>query len=212
MAANLVERVAKAPVGAKVGVVLAALAVVTVLNYFLIGVPPGKSIAAIEELKKKKEKELKDARINLGVKQDIANDLNRFRRQRELLQQRFQEARAELPDTNRIDDLLQALDEKAARAGLRIAKVEPKAVVPAAPGEFYARIPIYLEVDGNFHEIATFVDALGHLQRIVNVTDILLDTPKDENGRVVLKAKFTATTFMFDEPKAQAGPPAAAGR
>jgi type IV pilus assembly protein PilO len=204
--ANLVERVAKAPVGAKVAVDLAALALVTVLNYFVIGVPPGKSISAIEDLKKRREKELKDARTNLGLKQDIANDLNRFRRQRELLQQRLQEAKAELPDTNRIDDLLQVLDEKAARAGLEIAKVEPKPLIPASAGEFYARIPIHLELDGNFHEIATFLDALGHLQRIVNVTDIVLDTPKDENGRVVLKAKFTATTFMFDEPKAAAAP------
>jgi len=203
---TFVERIAKASVGAKIAAVLAALAVVTVLNYFVIGLPPGKSIAAIEDLKKRREKELKDAAANLGMKRNIANDLNRFRRQRELLQQKFQEARAELPDTNRIDDLLQALQEKAAKAGLVIAKVEPKAIVPAVPGEFYAKIPLGLEVAGNFHEVATFLDALGHMQRIVNVTDIVLDNAKDVNGRVILSAKFTVTTFMFDEPKASAAP------
>jgi|GEM_PF-228092 len=203
---TFVERIAKAPVGAKIGAVLLALAVLTVLNYFVIGLPPGKSIAAIEDLKKRREKELKDAAANLGMKRNIANDLNRFRRQRELLQQKFQEARAELPDTNRIDDLLQGLQEKAARTGLAIAKVEPKPVVPAAPGEFYAKIPLGLEVAGNFHEVATFLDALGHMQRIVNVTDIVLDNAKDVNGRVLLTAKFTVTTFMFDEPKANAAP------
>lgn len=205
---NLVERIAKAPVGAKIAAVLLALAVVTVLNYFVIGLPPGKSIVAIEELKKRKEKELKDAAANLGMKRQIANDLNRFRRQRELLQQKFQEARAELPDTNRMDDLLQGLQEKAGRAGLEIAKVEPKAIIPANPGEFYAKIPLALQVDGNFHEIATFLDALGHLQRIVNVSDIVLEKPVDLNGRVILTARFTATTFMFQEPSAAAATPA----
>ena len=203
---NLVERIAKAPVGAKIAAVFVALAAITALNYFVIGLPPGRSIVKMNELQKKKEKELKDANANLGMKKQIANDLNRFRRQRELLQQRFQEARAELPDTNRMDDLLQAFQEKAVKAGLEISKVEPRAVIPAVAGEFYAKIPIGLEVKGNFHEVATFLDALGHMQRIVNATDIVLDNAKDVNGRVILTAKFTATTFMFDEPKAAAAP------
>jgi type IV pilus assembly protein PilO len=196
---QLIERIAKAGVGAKVLAVLVALAILTVLNYFAIGIPPGQSIVAIDELKTKKEQELKDAAANLGMKRQIANDLNRFRRQRELLQQQFQEARAELPDTNRMDDLLQGFQEKAVKAGLEIAKVEPKPVIPPTSGEFYAKIPLNLQVEGNFHEIATFLDSLGRMQRIVNVSDIVFDSPRDLGGRLVLKAKFTATTFMFVE-------------
>lgn len=204
MEQQLFEKVAKAPVGAKILVVLFALALVTVLNYFVIGVPPGQSIVAIDELKGKKETELRNAASNLGMKRNIANDLNRFRRQRELLQQRFQEARAELPDTNRMDDLLQAFQEKAVKAGLEITKIEPKPVAQPSQGEFYAKIPINLQVDGNFHEVATFLDSLGHMQRIVNVSDIVLDNAKDVSGRLVLTAKFTATTFMFVETAAPA--------
>lgn len=206
---NLVERIAKAPVGVKVAAVLIGLIAVSGLNWFVVGVglPPGRSIAAINAAKRVKEQELKDAVANLGMKRQIANDLNRFRRQRELLQQKFQEARAELPDSLQMDDLLQGLQEKAVRAGLVIAKVEPKPVIPAQPGEFYAKIPIALDVTGNFHEIATFFDALGHMQRIVNVTEIVLENPKDVNGRVILAARFIATTFMFDEPRATPAKP-----
>jgi len=57
-----------------------------------------------------------------------------------------------------------------------------------------------MTVTGNFHEIATFFDSLGRMRRIVNVTDIVLSEPKDVNGKVVLSAKFLATTFMFVEP------------
>jgi type IV pilus assembly protein PilO len=52
-------------------------------------------------------------------------------------------------------------------------------------------------VNGSFHEIATFFDAIGRLRRIVNVSNIAMDTPKDTKGRVVVNAKFLATTFMF---------------
>ena len=59
-----------------------------------------------------------------------------------------------------------------------------------------------MTVTGSFHEIATFFDALGRLRRIVNVSDITLDEPKDVKGKVVVSAKFLVTTFMFVDPKA----------
>jgi type IV pilus assembly protein PilO len=204
------DRLAKAPIGAKVGVVLVGLAVITALNIFVTFLPSGRSVVEINDLIDRREKELNDANADYGNKKQIANDLNRFRREREILAQRFEEARAELPDQNRMDDLLQAFQEKAIKAGLQIARIEPKDPVPPSSNEFYAKIPISMQVDGNFHEIATFFDSLGRMQRIVNVSDIVLDSPKDVNGRVVLVAKFTATTFMFVEPPG-AGPTGAKG-
>jgi type IV pilus assembly protein PilO len=65
---------------------------------------------------------------------------------------------------------------------------------------FFARIPIPMTVTGNFHEIATFFDSLGRLRRIVNVSDIVLDAPKDVNGKVVVNGKFLVTTFRFVKP------------
>ena len=70
-----------------------------------------------------------------------------------------------------------------------------------------------MTVTGNFHEIATFFDALGRLRRIVNIGDIVMDSPKDVGGKVVVNAKFLATTFMFvDQKKAGAGPKAGGAR
>ena len=71
--------------------------------------------------------------------------------------------------------------------------------------QFYARLPIPMSVTGNFHEIATFFDSLGRMRRIVNVNDIVLDAPKDVNGKMVLNAKFLATAFMFVDPSSRPG-------
>jgi type IV pilus assembly protein PilO len=201
---QLIERIAKATLGVKIGVVMGGLVLITLLNLYAVGVPPGMSIDDIDRKIKTTEAELKAATGEFIEKQAIANDLNRFRREREILEQRFNDAKAELPDQSQIDDLLAAFQDKAQKAGVEISTLEPKAQVASGEG-FYASLPIAIQVAGSYHEIASFFDALGKLRRIVNVTDIVLDTPKDLSGRIVLTAKFTATTFMFLE---RAGAPA----
>ncbi len=203
---QLIERIAKAPLGMKLGVVLLALAGITALNLFVMGIPWGPSIREIEARITRTEAEQKKKSAEFIEKQSIANDLNRFRRERELLEQRLNEALAELPDDKRIDELLQLFQDRAQKSGLEIATIEPKEPVPSG---FYARIPVNVKLEGSYHEIATFFDAVGRLRRIVNVSDIVLDSPKDTNGKLVVKASFVATAFMFLDQKAAAAAAAA---
>jgi type IV pilus assembly protein PilO len=194
---KLLERINKLPLGQKAGIVAAVLVALTALNYFVLGFDFGSSISATEarivQLSKEKEKLQKD----FIEKQAIANNLNQFRREKELLEQRLTEALAELPEAKNLDELLQLFQDRAIKAGLEINTIEPGA---EKPDQFYARIPIPMTVTGNFHEIATFFDSLGRLRRIVNVSDIVLDSPKDVNGKVVVNGKFLVTTFMFVKP------------
>jgi len=205
---NLIERVAKAPAGMKLVVVVVALVIVTLLNLFVVGIPWGSSISAMESRRTRAQAEFRKLDSEFIEKQSIANDLNRFRRERELLQQRLNDALTELPEKKNLDELLQMFQDRALKSGLEIVSIEPKEQVNSG---FYAKIPIQMKIDGSFHEIATFFDAMGRLRRIVNVSDIVLDNPKDVNGKVVVKASFTATTFMFVDPKAAAAVPAKPG-
>jgi type IV pilus assembly protein PilO len=195
---KLIERIAKAPTGAKVGVVAAALVLVTVLNYFVFAIPYGDSVSDVETKLKRVVKEQEQLDRDFIEKTAIANDLNRFRKEKELLEQRLEEALAELPEHKNIDELLQLFQDRAQKAGLEINTIEPQAEKTEG---FYARIPIPMTVTGNFHEIATFFDALGRLRRIVNVSDIVLDGPREAKGKVVVNAKFLITTFMFVDQK-----------
>ncbi len=202
---QLIERIAKAPLGAKVGVVAAVVVVLTALNYFVVAVPAfGAPIDDIEKKIKRTDQDQRRLDNDLIEKTAIANNLNQFRREKELLEQKLSEALAELPEEKRIDELLQLFQERARKSGLEITTIEPQATV--AEG-FYARIPIAMTVTGNFHEIATFFDSLGRLRRIVNVSNIVMDNPKDVSGKVVVNAKFLVTTFMFVEQKKPGPPP-----
>ncbi len=205
---QLIERIAKAPLGMKVGVVLLALAGITALNLLVMGVNFGPSIREIEARIARTDAEQKRKSAEFVEKQSIANDLNRFRRERELLEQRLNDALAELPDDKRIDELLQLFQDRAQKSGLEIATIEPKEPVKSG---FYARIPVNVKLEGSYHEIATFFDALGRLRRIVNVSDITLDSPRDASGKLVVKASFIATAFMFLDPKTNAAQSAKGG-
>jgi type IV pilus assembly protein PilO len=191
---QLIERIAKAPLGLKIGVVAGALALVTALSYFVFSIPYGPSISEVETRIKKTIAEQARLERDFTEKQAIANDLNRFRKEKELLEQRLAEALSELPEEKNIDELLQLFQDRAQKAGLEIATIAPEAEKSEG---FYARIPIPMTVTGNFHEIATFFDSLGRLRRIVNVSEISMSSPKEVSGKLVVDAKFLVTTFMF---------------
>jgi len=175
-------------------VVAGALVLVTALSYFVFSLPFGPSISEVEVRIKKAEVEQARLERDFTEKQAIANDLNRFRKEKELLEQRLAEALSELPEEKNIDELLQLFQDRAQKAGLEISTITPE---PEKSEGFYARIPIPMTVSGNFHEIATFFDSLGRLRRIVNVSDIAMSAPKDVSGKMVVDAKFLVTTFMF---------------
>ena len=202
---QLIERVAKAPVGAKVAAVAGAVLLLSVLNYFVVSMRLGPSISEVNERIVRAEKDLAKLDKEFTEKTAIANNLNQFRREKELLEQQLREALAELPEEKKVDELLLLFQDRAQKSGLEIATIEPKTPVSE---KFYARLPIPMSVSGNFHEIATFFDALGRMRRIVNVTDIVLDAPKDVNGKMVLSAKFLATAFMFIDPATAPAPKA----
>jgi type IV pilus assembly protein PilO len=200
---QLIERMAKAPLGAKVGGVAGVVVLLTLLNYFVVGLDFGASIQDTEQKIRRAQQE--QARLDKEYieKTAIANNLNQFRREKELLEQQLREALAELPEEKNIEDLLQLFQDRAIKAGLKIGSIEPKA---PATERFYAKIPIPMTVTGNYHEIATFFDSLGRMRRIVNVSEVLLDTPKDVNGKIILSGKFLVTAFMFVDPAKAAAP------
>jgi type IV pilus assembly protein PilO len=199
---QLIDRVLKAPLGAKIGVMAGVVALFFVLNYFVVGMNFGASISETEDKIRRAQAEQAKLDKDYIEKTAIANNLNQFRREKELLEQQLREALAELPEDKRIEDLLQLFQDRALKAGLKIESIEPK---PPVTDRFYARIPIPMSVKGNYHEIATFFDSLGRMRRIVNVSEMVLDAPKDVNGKMVLSGKFLVTAFMFVE--APAAPP-----
>ncbi len=201
---RLLDRLAAAPTGLKIGLLAGLALLLTVVNYFLVAIPTfGAPVSEIDDKIEVAGREQKKLDQEYEEKRAIANHLEDFRREKEQLQERLREALAQLPEDKRIDELLLQLQDRAVKAGLEILTIEPQ---PPVVEGFYARIPIPMSVQGDYHEIATFLDGIGRLQRIVNVNNLSFEQPKDQSGRVVLTARFLATTFMFVDPKDQPQP------
>jgi type IV pilus assembly protein PilO len=93
-----------------------------------------------------------------------------------------------------IADLLSNIADRARAVGLDLKIFRQK---PEAYSEFYADVPVQMEMRGTYHELAAFMDRVKRLDRIVNVADIQLKQPRVEGDVVLLTASCTATTFRF---------------
>jgi type IV pilus assembly protein PilO len=147
--------------------------------------------------------ELKDldneyARVESKLLEDqrIASDLPAFRAEFEKLQAQLNEALAELPNQKEIPSLLTSIAGLAREEGLEVLSFKPK--VEQIKG-FYAEVPVDLELQGAYHEVAMFFYKVGNLARIVNINNLYMDKAKMAAGRNVLSIKCLATTFRFVE-------------
>jgi type IV pilus assembly protein PilO len=127
-------------------------------------------------------------------KQAYVDNLAKYEARLNELQQDLNVARAQLPDQADVPQLLAQLGNKGRQSGLAIESFQPTGETPA---EFYATITFGMQVRGSFHEVGTFIDSVGKLDRIVNVTDISLTEPKTENQKVVVKSTFNLATYRF---------------
>ena len=77
-------------------------------------------------------------------------------------------------------------------------------VHPEEMGEFYARVPMKVELSGRFHQIARFFYNVGQLDRIINMENISMTDPSSSEDEVVLRTEALATAFHILEPEVAA--------
>ena len=103
-------------------------------------------------------------------------------------------AEVRLPDRKEIPDLLSSVSSAVRESGLEIMLFRQKA---ERYHEFYAEVPVEILVRGDYHQVATFFDRVSQLDRIVNVGDISMRTPREESGAMVVDTSCSAVTFRF---------------
>ena len=117
-------------------------------------------------------------------------------RQKEVdaLDKQLKFALTRLPDEKEIPELLSSISNLGRDSGLEILVFRQ---LPEGYQEFYAEVPVEMQVRGNYHQVAQFLDRVGKLDRIVNVSNIALKAPKNVDESVQLDANSRITTFRF---------------
>ena len=189
------------------GAVIAGGAIVTAALFFTVFKSQSEKNTAAQhalEDKVRENNELESYRPKLKqIEQQLA----------ELKQQLEIEARI-VPNEKQLDGFITMLDGEAQKAGIELRRYTAK---PINSKEYYTEVPFDIELDGPYYSMLNFFDRVGKLERIVNVSGLLVATTKSPtsakakhtyqyapNESVV--ATCTATTFFSHDTT-----PAAAG-
>lgn len=134
------------------------------------------------------EQSLKETYLN---KKLLALNIGLYRKQMEEMEQTFGSLLRQLPNTTEVPDLLVDITQAGLGRGLEFTLFRPE---KEQPRDFYAELPISLQLSGTYHELAQFVSDVAALPRIVTFGDIVISSPAS-GGRLSMQA--TARTYRY---------------
>jgi type IV pilus assembly protein PilO len=150
----------------------------------------------------KKEEGLRETYMN---KKALAINLPAYKEQMEEMEQTFGSLLRQLPNTTEVPDLLVDITQAGLGRGLEFTLFRPEKELPK---DFYAELPISVEVRGTYHELAQFVSDVAALPRIVTFGDIVISSGKENKLTMSAKAK----TYRYMEEGSVKKPDKAAAR
>ena len=168
--------------------------VVAVLDWTYLYGPSQRALTDLQAEVSQRRTELDSKRSKTNARAALERDLRD-------LGAELKRAQARLPDQREIANLLDNVAASGRQAGLEITLFRQK---PEVLHDFYAEVPVEMQMRGTYQDVALFLDRVKRLDRIVNVANIQLTKPRLEGERMLLDAACTATTFRFlDENERQ---------
>jgi type IV pilus assembly protein PilO len=175
------------PFYAKAIIALLPSIIIVALVLFLVINPKLKQIKVLEAKIDKQNNEI-------AASQAKAAKLEMLKIENERLVARINELKEQLPEEKEISSLLKHVSDMGISAGLEIKSWKPSPKVTHPSGIVY-EIPVSVSVEGTYHNLGYFLSSLTRLNRIVNITDMKLGSPKRERNESMLQVSFKASTF-----------------
>jgi len=147
--------------------------------------------------------------------ESYAPKLKDMERQLANLKQQLEIERRIVPDEKEVDGFIKMLDAEALKAGIEIRRYTAK---PVSAREFYTEVPFEVELDGPYYSVLNFFDRVGKLERIVNMSGLLIaNTKRGSEAKAkhsyqyapneTIVATCEATTFFSHDLAPPAGAP-----
>lgn len=171
----------------KIAALIVFLLLPLVAFFFLFYQPNAKKISDLTQQKGALDKQVAELRIK---------ERNLPQLKRDLLETEkiFNEAALLLPKEKEIPQLLKDISAAGQGVGLDFLTFKP---LPDVPQDFYAELPISINVRGPYHNMGSFLDQVSKLGRIVTVSNIKMTTPTKEKGEMLLNSDCTLVTYRF---------------
>src|SRR4051812_27500866 len=124
-------------------------------------------------------------------KKKLAVNLEAYKQQRAEIEQAFGALLKQLPNKSEMDALLIDINQAGLGRGLQFELFKPAERENVT--EFYAELPVSIRVSGNYHDLGAFASDVAKMPRIVLLTDLKIDPPKDGN----LSMEAIAKTYRY---------------
>jgi len=189
------------------GAVIAGAAVVTAALYFTV-------------FKSQSEKN-NTAQHALEDKIRENNELESYRPKLKQMEQQLAELKQQLeieqrivPDEKQVDEFITMMDAEAQKAQVEVRRYASK---DTSSKQYYTEVPFDMELDGRYYDVLNFFDRVSKLERIVNISNLLVSTTRNPSAAKTkhqyqygpnesVVASFTATTYFSHDSQ-----PSAAG-
>ena len=181
------EQIAKLPPPARWGIV-AGCALLVAAGYFLLVYRD-----ASVRLEKLRAQEFEFQRRLTEVR-SVAANLHEFEEEIARLELKLSKVLRQLPDKKELEILLTDISNAGKKSGIEIKAFKRLAEVEQG---FYAEVPIAIELEGGYHDVARFFDMLAKLPRIVNMGSLKMKVASETLEATRLRVEGTATTYRF---------------
>lgn len=189
---NGLEQFYKQPISIKIALLAFLLIIIGVVEFQMFYVP-------LNEELKNLESQTNKLRVELAESQAIADNLPRFREEVAILNEELKRALELLPDQADVQGLYRQLSNEAKKTNVDLIQFRPSG---KSDHGFYSGLNMDIQFKGTFHDIAIFIDQIGKLNRIVNISNLnFAQVIRLENSKVELEVSAKATTFMFSGGK-----------
>jgi type IV pilus assembly protein PilO len=194
--AALEQRVIEMTTAQKALIFLLTYLVLCVGFYYVKYKPQSENLAALKTSIEAQEKKLVELKKAAAQAQALEAEVAK-------MEEEFNQLLALLPDQREIPGLLDSISRLASQAGLEQVSFQPQ---PEQPMDFYAVIPVRLELVGSYHQLGVFFDRVSKLDRIVKFDNLSLTRLKEPPK---LQVSCTVVTYRFvektDEKSAKPG-------
>lgn len=128
-----------------------------------------------------------------------AANLEAYKAQMQEMEESFGALLRQLPSDTEVPGLLEDITRTGLGSGLEFEEIK---LLPENVQQFYVELPIQIKVQGNYHEMATFVSGVAGLPRIVTLHDFQIE-PAEKGSHTRLTMQITAKTYRYNDKGAQ---------
>jgi type IV pilus assembly protein PilO len=181
------EQIAKLPRVARAGIVFGTSIIVAASYYFMwySGTQTQLQQLRVQEAELQRK---------LGEVRSVTSNLAAFEEEITQLEGKLARVLRQLPNKKELEVLLTDVSNLGKTVGIEIKSFRRQDEVLH---DFYAEVPISIELEGRFHDLARFFALVAKLPRIVNMGSLSNGVAGENEVATRLRVSGTATTFRF---------------